>query len=98
MVTLALAGDIDAIVKERGGISEDWQTKFENNSTPYTSTIIFLVRKGNPINIKDWDDLTKKEVSVVTPNPKTSGGAVKGCFSLSFCPSERSGLHKNLFS
>lgn len=75
VVTLALAGDIDAIVKERGVIPEDWQTKFENNSTPYTSTIVFLVRKGNPKNIKDWDDLIKEDVSVVTPNPKTSGGA-----------------------
>ncbi|MFP3723349.1 sulfate ABC transporter substrate-binding protein [Niallia circulans] len=75
VVTLALAGDIDAIVKERGAIPEDWQTKFESNSTPYTSTIVFLVRKGNPKNIKDWDDLIKDDVSVVTPNPKTSGGA-----------------------
>lgn len=76
VVTLALAGDIDAIVKEREGIiPEDWQTKFENNSTPYTSTIVFLVRKGNPKNIKDWNELIKEDISVVTPNPKTSGGA-----------------------
>jgi len=75
VVTLALAGDIDAIVKERGIISEDWQSKLENNSTPYTSTIVFLVRKGNPKNIQDWDDLIKEDVSVITPNPKTSGGA-----------------------
>lgn len=75
VVTLALAGDIDAIVKERGVIAEDWQTKFEDNSTPYTSTIVFLVRKGNPKNIEDWDDLIKEDVSVITPNPKTSGGA-----------------------
>lgn len=75
VVTLALAGDIDAIVKERGIISEDWQLKLENNSTPYTSTIVFLVRKGNPKNILDWNDLIKDDVSVITPNPKTSGGA-----------------------
>lgn len=75
VVTLALAGDIDAIVKGRDVIAEDWQSKFDNNSTPYTSTIVFLVRKGNPKNIQDWDDLIKEDVSVITPNPKTSGGA-----------------------
>ena len=56
-------------------LNEDWQTEFENNSSPYTSTIVFLVRKGNPKNIKDWDDLTKEGMSVITPNPKTAGGA-----------------------
>lgn len=74
VVTLALAYDIDAIVEE-GLVSEDWQQDFEQNSTPYTSTMVFLVRKGNPKGIKDWDDLIKKDVSVITPNPKTSGGA-----------------------
>lgn len=74
VVTLALAYDIDAISQQKL-LSEDWQKRLENNSTPYTSTIVFLVRKGNPKGIKDWDDLTKEGVSVITPNPKTSGGA-----------------------
>ena len=82
VATLALAYDIDAIY-EKGGVdasgqhllSKDWQSKFPHNSSPYTSTIIFLVRKGNPKNIKDWDDLTRSDVSVITPNPKTGGGA-----------------------
>ena len=74
VVTLALAYDIDAIA-DSGLIDEDWQSEFEDNSSPYTSTIVFLVRKGNPKNIKDWDDLVKKDISIVTPNPKTSGGA-----------------------
>ncbi|MGF9966314.1 sulfate ABC transporter substrate-binding protein [Bacillus rhizoplanae] len=74
VVTLALAYDIDAISKKKL-LSEDWQKRLPNNSTPYTSTIVFLVRKGNPKGIKDWNDLTKKGVSVITPNPKTSGGA-----------------------
>ncbi|MCM3004214.1 sulfate ABC transporter substrate-binding protein [Priestia koreensis] len=75
VVTLALAYDIDEIAKTRHILPENWQTKLKDNSTPYTSTIVFLVRKGNPKGIKDWDDLTKKGVSVITPNPKTSGGA-----------------------
>lgn len=75
VVTLALAYDIDEIAQARGLLNKDWQTEFENNSTPYTSTIVFLVRKGNPKGIKNWDDLTKDDVSVITPNPKTSGGA-----------------------
>lgn len=75
VVTLALAYDIDEIGNKRGIISKDWQSKLEENSTPYTSTIVFLVRKGNPKGIKDWDDLTREDVSVITPNPKTSGGA-----------------------
>jgi sulfate transport system substrate-binding protein len=76
VVTLALAYDIDAIVDARKGlIAEDWIKRFPNNSSPYTSTIVFLVRKGNPKGIKDWDDLVKKGVEVVTPDPKTSGGA-----------------------
>jgi sulfate/thiosulfate transport system substrate-binding protein len=74
VVTLALAYDIDAIA-DKGLIAADWQKKFPQNSAPYTSTIVFLVRKGNPKGIKDWDDLTKAGVQVITPNPKTSGGA-----------------------
>jgi len=75
VVTLALESDIDAIAKGTGKIPADWKTKFENNSSPYTSTIVFLVRKGNPKGIKDWGDLVKDDVQVITPNPKTSGGA-----------------------
>ncbi|MGH6824415.1 sulfate ABC transporter substrate-binding protein [Methyloceanibacter sp.] len=74
VVTLALEGDIDQIAKA-GRIKSDWQQRLGNNSSPYTSTIVFLVRKGNPKAIKDWDDLTKDGVEVITPNPKTSGGA-----------------------
>lgn len=75
VVTLALAYDIDAIAEKSGLIPKDWQKRLPDNSTPYTSTIVFLVRKGNPKGIRDWDDLIKPDVSVVTPNPKTSGGA-----------------------
>jgi sulfate/thiosulfate transport system substrate-binding protein len=75
VVTLALAYDIDAIAEKSGQIPKDWQKRLPENSTPYTSTIVFLVRKGNPRGIKDWDDLIKPNVSVVTPNPKSSGGA-----------------------
>lgn len=75
VVTLALAYDIDAIVSKAKLIPEDWQKRLPDNSAPYTSTIVFLVRKGNPKQIKDWDDLIKTGVSVITPNPKTSGGA-----------------------
>ena len=74
VVTLALAYDIDALV-ERKLIPADWQKRFPNNSSPYTSTIVFLVRKGNPKNIRDWGDLAKPGIGVITPNPKTSGGA-----------------------
>lgn len=74
VVTLALAYDIDAIA-DRGLIAQDWQARLPDNSSPYTSTIVFLVRKGNPKQIKDWDDLVKDGVEVITPNPKTSGGA-----------------------
>ena len=74
VVTLALAYDVDAVA-EYDLIDEDWINRLENNSAPYTSTIVFLTRKGNPKNIKDWDDLIKDDVSVITPNPKTSGGA-----------------------
>ncbi len=75
VVTLALARDVDAISKKSGLIKEGWQSRLKDNSAPYTSTIVFLVRKGNPKGIKDWDDLAKEGVSVITPNPKTSGGA-----------------------
>jgi sulfate/thiosulfate transport system substrate-binding protein len=74
IVTLALAYDIDAI-SAKGLIKPDWQTRLPQNSSPYTSTIVFLVRKGNPKGIKDWDDLVKPGISVITANPKTSGGA-----------------------
>ncbi|WP_159883682.1 sulfate ABC transporter substrate-binding protein [Paenibacillus puerhi] len=74
VTTLALAYDIDAI-QEAGVINQGWQSKLKDNSTPYTSTIVFLVKKGNPKGIKDWDDLIKPGVQVITPNPKTSGGA-----------------------
>jgi sulfate transport system substrate-binding protein len=75
VVTLALAYDIDAISQQAQLLPADWQKRLPDNSTPYTSTIVFLVRKGNPKHIKDWDDLVKPNVVVVTPNPKTSGGA-----------------------
>jgi len=75
VVTLALAYDIDAISERGGLVAKDWQKRLPNNSAPYTSTIVFLVRKGNPRGIKDWDDLAKPGVYVITPNPKTSGGA-----------------------
>jgi sulfate transport system substrate-binding protein len=75
VVTLALAYDIDAIAAQSRLLPADWQKRLPNDSAPYTSTIVFLVRKGNPKGIKDWDDLVKPGVSVVTPNPKTSGGA-----------------------
>lgn len=74
VVTLALAYDIDAIA-DAGLLDQNWQQKLDHNSSPYTSTIVFLVRKGNPKGIKDWDDLVKPDISVITPNPKTSGGA-----------------------
>jgi sulfate/thiosulfate transport system substrate-binding protein len=75
VVTLALAYDIDVISERAKLLPNDWQTRLPNNSTPYTSTIVFLVRKGNPKHIRDWDDLVKQGVSVITPNPKSSGGA-----------------------
>lgn len=74
VVTLALGSDIDAIAKQ-GRLPTNWETLSPNHATPYTSTIVFLVRKGNPKHIKDWDDLIRSDVSIVTPNPKTSGGA-----------------------
>jgi sulfate transport system substrate-binding protein len=75
VVTLALAYDIDMMHKQAGLIPADWQKRLPHNSAPYTSTIVFLVRKGNPKGIKDWDDLVAPDVAVITPNPKTSGGA-----------------------
>lgn len=87
VVTLALAYDIDAIHEKADLIPADWQSRLPNRSCPYTSTIIFLVRKGNPKGIKDWDDLVRPGISVITPNPKTSGGArwnflAAWCFAL----------------
>jgi sulfate/thiosulfate transport system substrate-binding protein len=75
VVTLALPSDIDAIVKKSGFVAENWREKFPNNASPYASTIVFLVRRGNPKSIKDWSDLVREGVEVITPNPKTSGGA-----------------------
>ena len=75
VVTLALGFDVDQLYQKRKLIPENWQSLLLNNSSPYTSTIVFLVRKGNPLKIKDWDDIVKPGVSIVTPNPKTSGGA-----------------------
>lgn len=75
VATLALAADIDALEEKAHLIPANWQTRLKHNSSPYTSTIVFLVRKGNPRGIKDWNDLVKPGISVITPNPKTSGGA-----------------------
>lgn len=75
VVTLALAYDVDALRQHAQLIPENWQSRLDKNSSPYTSTIVLLVRKGNPKNIKDWDDLVRDDVAVITPNPKTSGGA-----------------------
>jgi sulfate/thiosulfate transport system substrate-binding protein len=75
IVTLALEGDINAVAEKTGKIPADWRSKLPNQSTPYTSTIVFLVRKGNPKGLKNWDDLVKPGIQVIVPNPKTSGGA-----------------------
>ena len=75
VVTLALSGDIDVIAQQANLLPADWQSKFPDNSSPYTSTIVFVVRKGNPKGIKDWGDLVRPGIGVITPNPKTSGGA-----------------------
>ncbi len=75
VVTLALEGDVDQVANKGLITDPNWKNRLANNSSPYTSTIVFLVRKGNPKGIKDWDDLTKKGIEVITPNPKTSGGA-----------------------
>src|SRR5262249_20925188 len=75
VVTLALAYDIDVLAEKGNMLPKNWQSRLPHNSSPYTSTVVFLVRKGNPKGIKDWDDLVKSGVTVITPNPKTSGGA-----------------------
>lgn len=75
VVTLALAGDIDALHRNGQYIPADWQKRLPLNSSPYTSVIILVVRQGNPKGIRDWDDLVRPGISVITPNPKTSGGA-----------------------
>ncbi|MDB5858927.1 MAG: sulfate transporter substrate-binding protein [Ramlibacter sp.] len=75
VATLALAGDTDALARHGGWLAADWQKKLPHNSSPYNSTIVLVVRQGNPKNIKDWDDLARPGISVITPNPKTSGGA-----------------------
>jgi sulfate/thiosulfate transport system substrate-binding protein len=75
VATLALAGDTDALVRNGGWVQKDWQKRLPHNASPYTSTIVLAVREGNPKGIKDWDDLIRPDVKVITPNPKTSGGA-----------------------
>jgi sulfate transport system substrate-binding protein len=75
VVTLALAADIDAIAEKTGKLPKNWQTRLPHNSAPFTSTIVFIVRKGNPKNVRDWGDLVREGMQVITPNPKTSGGA-----------------------
>jgi sulfate transport system substrate-binding protein len=75
VVSLALSGDIDTIAKNSGLLESDWQSQFQHNSSPYTSTIVFLVRKGNPKGIRDWQDIVREGVEIITPNPKTGGGA-----------------------
>ncbi len=75
VATLALAGDTDAVAKNGGWIAKDWQKRLPHNASPYTSTIVLAVREGNPKHIKDWDDLIRPDIKVITPNPKTSGGA-----------------------
>ncbi|HYF17473.1 MAG TPA: sulfate ABC transporter substrate-binding protein [Ramlibacter sp.] len=75
VVTLALAGDIDALHTHGNWLPRDWQKRLPNNASPYTSTIVLVVRQGNPKNVRDWDDLVRPDVKVITPNPKTSGGA-----------------------
>lgn len=96
VVTLALSADIDAIAEHTGKIPADWQSRLPHNSSPYTSTIVFLVREGNPKGIKDWNDLTTGEVQVITPNPKTSGGA-RWNFLAAWGYAERNGLEPRDF-
>ncbi|MBU3030484.1 sulfate ABC transporter substrate-binding protein [Paracoccus marinaquae] len=91
VVTLALSADIDAIAERTGRIPADWQARLPHNSSPYTSTIVFLVRDGNPRGIEDWDDLIREDVAVITPNPKTSGGA-RWNFLAAWAYAERNGL------
>ena len=94
VVTLALAGDIDAVAKA-GLIKPDWQKRLANNASPYTSTIVFLVRKGDPKGIHDWDDLVQDGVQVITPNPKTSGGARWNYLAAWAYADEKYGHHEN---
>jgi sulfate transport system substrate-binding protein len=91
VVTLALSADIDQISERTGKLPADWQSRLPHNSSPYTSTIVFLVRDGNPKGIKDWDDLVKDGVAVITPNPKTSGGA-RWNFLAAWAYAEKNGL------
>ncbi|MEC7763022.1 MAG: sulfate ABC transporter substrate-binding protein [Pseudomonadota bacterium] len=91
VVTLALSADIDQIAERTGKIPADWQARLEHNSSPYTSTIVFLVRDGNPKGIEDWGDLVSGDVQVITPNPKTSGGA-RWNFLAAWAYAERNGL------
>ena len=90
VVTLALAGDIDEIAARAKLLPENWQSRLPNNSTPYTSTIVFLVRKGNPKGVRDWADLVKPGVGVITPNPKTSGGA-RWAYLAAFAQAQQAG-------
>lgn len=96
VVTLALASDIDQIAARTGLIPADWQTRLPHNASPYTSTVVFLVREGNPKGIADWDDLIKEGVQVITPNPKTSGGA-RWNYLAAWGYAERSGLNPQDF-
>lgn len=91
VVTLALAYDIDAIAAKTGWIPRNWQSRLPNNSTPYTSTIVFLVHAGNPKHIRDWSDLVRPGISVITPNPKTSGGARWNFLAAWACALSKSG-------
>jgi len=95
VVTLALAADIDVIADMTGKIPANWQSRLPDNSSPYTSTIVFLVRKGNPKHVTDWDDLVRPGVQTVTPNPKTSGGARWNYLAASAYASERNGGDSN---
>src|SRR6186713_914726 len=81
VVTLGLAGDVDALVTQGKLLAPDWEKRLPNNSAPYTSTIVFVVRKGNPKGVKDWPDLAKPGIEVITPNPKTSGNGYLSFFS-----------------
>jgi sulfate/thiosulfate transport system substrate-binding protein len=96
VVTLALSADIDVIAEWTGRIPADWQARLPHNSSPYTSTVVFLVREGNPQGIEDWDDLVREDVAVVTPNPKTSGGA-RWNFLAAWAYAERNGLEPSEF-
>lgn len=96
VVTLALSADIDQIAERTGKIPADWQSRLEHNSSPYTSTIVFLVREGNPQGIEDWDDLVTGDVQVITPNPKTSGGA-RWNFLAAWAYAERNDLDPTTF-